>query len=79
MDANSDIIQKYKKMAEKIIGEEIDITHMNGATDARMFAEKSCIIMHMISGGEAHSIDEYVELSSIKKFYEIQKEFIKSL
>jgi len=76
MDASSEIIQAYKKLAEEVIGKEVTISHMNGATDARMFAEKSVIIMHSINFGNHHSPGEYAEIQSIYQFMDIQKKFI---
>lgn len=80
MDINYEPIQRYKKIAEKILGKTLSVGHMNGATDARMFPDSIIKIMHSpITDSETHSIDENIELSSIKNFYEIQKEFINSL
>ncbi|MFV0626851.1 MAG: M20 family metallopeptidase [Alphaproteobacteria bacterium] len=79
MDANSPEIQNYKKIAEKIAGDKISITHMNGATDARMFADNSVIIMHSTTGANVHGDGEYVETDSIFKLYEIQKAYIQKL
>lgn len=78
MDARSEIIQSYKKMAEQVLGQKLKITHMNGATDARMFAEKSVIIMHSLNGDGVHGENEYLEIGSLKKLAEIHKQFIDS-
>lgn len=76
MDVANENIQAYKTIAEKVSGEKIKITHMNGATDARMFADRATIIMHGINGDNFHNKGEYAEIESIFKFIEIQREFI---
>lgn len=79
MDANSKQIQDYKKIAEEILGKTLKITHMNGATDARIFADNSIIIMHSTNGENVHGDDEFVETDSIFKLMEIQRKYIESL
>lgn len=79
MDANNQIIQSYRKIAGQLLGQEIKIEHMNGATDARMFADKAVIIMHSPSSYNAHNSGEYIEIDSIFKFLEIQQKFLTKL
>ena len=79
MDAKSKYIQHYKKIADKVVGKKLKVTHMNGATDARMFAEKSTIIMHGLDGKGEHSDNEYLVISSMDKMVEIHKQFIDDL
>ena len=79
MNAKSKPIVAYKKLAEKIIGEKVKISHMCGATDARMFADCSIIIMHGCSGADVHGVNEYLEISSMYKLLEVQKAYLESL
>lgn len=79
MDANSQHIQSYKRIAEEIIGQKIKIDHMNGATDARMFADKSVVIMHGANGADIHNPNECLEIDSMYKIAEIQKKFINEI
>ena len=72
-------IKQYIKVAEKALGKKLQITHSCGATDSRMFADKSAVIMHSVSGANPHSDDECAEISSILALAEIQKAFIDSL
>lgn len=79
MDAETPVICRYLKIAEKITGRKIEISTNCGATDSRMFADKSTIIMHSINGAGMHGDDEYAEIDSIFALSEIQKAFIDSL
>ncbi len=79
MDTDKPEIRQYKKIAEKILGRKIQISHACGATDSRMFAGKSVIIMHGISGANAHGDKEYAEINSILMLSKIQKAFIDSI
>ena len=79
MDADDEVIKPYRKIAEEVIGKKIKISHMNGATDARMFADKAVIIMHSPTGYNHHNAGEYVEIDTIFKFLDIQRQFIASV
>lgn len=79
MNVKAPAIKKYIQIAESIIGEKVQIVHSDGATDSRMFADKSTIIMHSISGANAHGDHEYAEIDSIFMLEKIQKAFIDSL
>lgn len=76
MDKQNPIIQQYMKVAAKVIGKEIIVSHTCGATDSRMFADNSTIIMHGLNGDNAHGDNEYVEIDSIHKLIEIEQNFI---
>lgn len=79
MDASAPAIQQYLKIAEKIVGRKIEISTNCGATDSRIFANKSTIIMHSINGENMHGDNEYAEIDSILTLAEIQKAFVDSL
>lgn len=79
MDANHPIIQEYKGIVEQITGRDVAISQMPGATDSRVFAENSVIIMHGCNGSGCHSNDENVEIDSILKLTEIQQHFADKL
>lgn len=76
MDASNAIIQQYLNIAEEVIGHKVNVSHSCGATDSRMFADISTIIMHGTNGDNAHGDAEYVEIDSIYKLLEVQKKFI---
>ena len=79
MDANNPYIRKYLEIAENIVGRKVNVTHSCGATDSRMFADSSVIIMHGINGDNIHADGEFAEIDSIFTLSEIQKSFIDSL
>ena len=80
MDAHTQYILQYKKLAEEILEKKIDFEYIGGATDSREFAEKgSIVIMHSGSGHGMHASDEYVEWSSVEQLAEIQKRFLKNV
>lgn len=79
MDVNNPIIKHYAEVAEKVLGKKIKFSTACGATDSRMFAQKSAIIMHGISGANAHGDDEYADINSILTLAKIQRNFIDSL
>ena len=79
MDANNPYIQRYLKIAEKIAKRKINITHSCGATDSRMFADSSVIIMHGVNGANLHADNEYAEIDSILNLMKIQRAFVDSL
>lgn len=76
MDANHPIIKRYREIASEIIGQEIKVDCLNGATDSRVFAEKSVVIMQGLNGTGEHGDNENVEIDSIYKLAEIQQRFI---
>lgn len=43
-------IAAYRKIAEETIGRPLKISQMCGGTDARMFADRSVIVMHSVNG-----------------------------
>lgn len=76
MDAAMPEIAAYRKIAEETIGRPLKISQMCGGTDARMFADRSVIVMHSVNGENAHGDGEYVEIESVKKLLEIEKKYI---
>ena len=79
MDENNEYIVAYKKLAENILGKEIEFEQIGGATDARLFAERGAVVvMHSGSGEGMHGDNEYVEIESVKKIAEIQIEYLKT-
>lgn len=73
---NAGNCRHYRKIAEETIGRPLKISQMCGGTDARMFADRSVIVMHSVNGENAHGDGEYVEIESVKKLLEIEKKFI---
>ncbi len=70
-------VKCFKVIAEKIIGRKTKIIKSTGSGDNRFFSAKGMpvIIMGPNFGGE-HGVDEWVEIKSLEKFYQILKEFV---
>lgn len=76
MDVSMPEIAAYRRIAEKITGRELKVAQMCGGTDARMFSDRSVIIMHSVNGENAHGDGEYVEIDSVSSLLTIEKEYI---
>lgn len=77
MKEDNPYIQDYKKFAEYILGKPIKFVQIGGATDAREFAVRgSTVIMHSGTGIGMHTLDEYVEIDSVKQIADIQVKFL---
>ena len=73
-------ILTYKKIAEDVLGKEIKFEQIGGATDARLFAQRGAIvIMHSGTGEGMHGDNEYVEIDSVYKLFEIQKRYLEAI
>lgn len=80
MDEHNQYILNYKKLAEQVLGKNVEFEHIGGATDSRSFAERgSVVIMHSGSGEGMHASGEYVEIESVKQIADIQIKFLEYL
>lgn len=71
---------KFKKIAEKILGKKIKISKATGASDARFFSAKNIPVVVMTPNcGDKHGPNEWVEIKSLDKFYDIIKTFLKTI
>ena len=70
-DKNLPIVTKFLKIMAKAVGSEIAVKPTYGASDARWFSgQNTPVLMIKPIGGEIHSNDEWISLSSCLKFYE---------
>ena len=76
MNADCPEIAAYREIAAQTVGRPLKISQMCGGTDARMFSDRSVIVMHSVNGENAHGDREYVELDSVKQLLEIEKKYI---
>lgn len=76
MDADCPEIAAYREIVAQTIGRPLKISQMCGGTDARMFSDRSVIVMHSVNGENAHGDLEYVELDSVEQLLEIEKKYI---
>jgi len=77
VDKNLDIIKKFIKNAEKVLGRDIVMKKCVATSDAIYFSEKNIptIIMNPI-GNYWHGPGEYVEIDSLYSLYKIFKNLI---
>lgn len=80
IDKNDIYITKYKKISENILNKKVKFIKCNTASDGRFFTEKNipCIIINPV-GGNIHSDNEYVSLSSLVKLKKIYKKYLSDL
>ena len=73
-------LQLYKDTIEEQIKEKVIFDFATGASDARYFTGKDTVIIsNQANCGNLHSDNEWLDLSSLNKFYEIRKRFIEKL
>ena len=77
-DINNKLIKKYIQTCEEVLNRKIVVKKVTSTSDGIYFSEKNIptIIMNP-SGGNAHAQNEYVNIDSLKKLYEIYEKFIK--
>jgi len=72
-----EFIEKYKKITEKELRTKAEYSRVEGASDARYFAENgSPIIITNIKSGNIHAKNEWVDIKQINSFYNILVRFI---
>lgn len=80
VSSNDQYLLKFKNIAEEIIGKKIEISKATGASDARFFSAKNMPVIIMVPNcGNKHGNDEWVEIKSLGKFYEIIKKYIEEI
>jgi succinyl-diaminopimelate desuccinylase len=76
-DTDHPEVQKYLSIMGRIYDREIVVKPTYGASDARHFAHlRVPILMHKPMGGEIHSPDEWISLSSCLAFFEGLREYL---
>jgi len=79
-DQKNPYLKKFKNIAKKTIYKPITITKASGASDARYFSEHGIPVIIMTPNcGNKHSKDEWVEIKSLEKFYNILIRFINEI
>ncbi len=79
-DPRNPYLEKFKDIARKTIYRPIVITKATGASDARFFSECGIPVIIMTPDcGNKHGKDEWVEIKSLEKFYDILIRFIKQI
>lgn len=79
-DPENPYLEKFKDIAKKTIYKPISIAKASGASDARFFSEHRIPVIIMAPNcGNKHGKDEWVEIKSLEKFYNILTQFIKEI
>jgi succinyl-diaminopimelate desuccinylase len=77
LDSNSPYVKKYISICRESLGKDVQIVKCHTASDGRFFAKKNipCLIMNPI-GGNIHSNDEWVSLSSLNELKTIYGKYL---
>lgn len=71
---------KLKKAIKKVTGKKAKIIVKHGGSDIRHFNQVGCDgVTFGPIGGNLHADNEWVEIKSLEKYYQILKEFLLSL
>jgi acetylornithine deacetylase/succinyl-diaminopimelate desuccinylase-like protein len=70
------IIQKYRHVAEAILGEPVVLNKEHGSTDGAHLPPASTVILHQPTDAHIHGKGEYTTIDELEKIYEIYKRFI---
>ena len=76
IDLADPYVRAYSESVEKIIGKPTELMRSNGGSDARYFAEYDIpTLVGYPTGGGRHSDNEWLEVKSFYKFYELLEDF----
>lgn len=76
-DENLPVVKKFIKEVEAAVGRKIEIRPTYGGSDARWFAKHNIpVLMIKPVGGEIHSDDEWISLSSCLEFHRGIRNFL---
>lgn len=79
-DINNKYLQLYKNIIEKKTGNTVEFDFTTGASDARYFASRDTVIIsNQADCGNLHGDSEWVDIKKLEDFFEIRKEFLKSI
>lgn len=77
---NNPYLIKYKNITEKIIKRKVKFLKETGSSDAKFFSKYNIpVILTVPNCGGFHSSDEWVEIKSLDKFYNILMTFLQTI
>ena len=80
VDSNNEYIKILQKAIRKIIKKKVSLRSAHGSSDVRHFTKMNCAgIEFGPVGGDISSDNEWVDISSLEKYYHILKDFMLSL
>src|SRR5579875_1823145 len=80
-EPNSDAVRKFKNIAEKIMGKELEVVTEFGGNDGRFFSKYDAPIISFglaKEGTRYHGPDEFLELEDMRKLKKILIEYLSS-
>ncbi|MFN4212465.1 MAG: M20/M25/M40 family metallo-hydrolase, partial [Microgenomates group bacterium] len=79
-DQKNPFVLKLKQSVEKITGKKAKTIVKHGGSDIRHFNQVGCEgVTFGPIGGNLHGDDEWVEIKSLEKYYQILKRFLLSI
>jgi succinyl-diaminopimelate desuccinylase len=70
----------YRKICENVLNKKVELSKEHGASDARYFAEKKIpVIIHMPNIKNIHAKNEWLDIKSQEKYYQILKKFLEKI
>lgn len=76
-DESLPVVKDFIEKIEKAVGQKVEVKPTYGASDARWFSDQRVpVLMIKPIGGEIHSDDEWISLSSSMKFFEGIRNFL---
>lgn len=73
-------LKKYKEVCQRILGREVKFSREHGASDASHFAKKRIpVILHEPECHDIHTQNEWMDIESQEKYYQILKKFLEEI
>ena len=73
-------LKEYRKICENVLSRKVELSKEHGASDVRYFAEKKIpVIIHMPNVDNVHAKNEWLDIKSQEKYYQILKKFLEKI
>lgn len=73
-------LKKYKEVCQRLLGKKVKFSKEHGASDASHFVKKRIpVILHESECYNVHAKNEWLNIKSQKKYYQILREFLKEV
>lgn len=74
---NNIYLKQWKRCAKKVLKRKMSSIHYSGSCDAKYFSQKNIpVIITKPKGGDIHGPNEWIDLTSLKKFHTLLLEFL---
>jgi succinyl-diaminopimelate desuccinylase len=79
-DPHHKMVQRVKKIAEEVTGDDVQFSREHGGTDARYFGAKGIpAFLYGPVGNGIHGVNEWVSLESLMQQYEIAEKLLRGI